>query len=68
MRRKVVVNGMSGNVRRRTVVALDLPLHVTGGNWIPDALFTRRGWVECPPDPTGAAPDSGCPALPPPSF
>lgn len=66
MRRKVVVTGKVRNVTRRILIGLDLRL-VSGQNWIPESLFQRTGWVECPAAaPAGSsAPDAGCPELPP---
>jgi hypothetical protein len=66
MRRKVVATGTAGGVTRRVLVGLDLRL-VSSSNWIPESLFERTGWVECPPNPPAgnSAPDAGCPELPP---
>jgi hypothetical protein len=58
-----VVTGRAGLVKRRILVALDLA--VDASTLVPTALFKQQGWVECRVEPTGSAPDSGCPPLPP---
>lgn len=57
MERRILATGTAGDVQRRVLVTIRLALF--SGDDI--ARFERVRHVECTAEPTGAAPDSGCP-------